>query len=74
LRELSVCLSHWLQLTSQFWSGDLNYRLDMSDQEIWDLVEGKHWDGLLLGDQLLSDISENMSFAGFSEPPITFRP
>lgn len=63
-----------MSLTLQFWSGDLNYRLDLDDQEVWGLVQSADWEALLVGDQLLNDISQSQSFTGFSEPKINFRP
>ncbi|KAL1409612.1 hypothetical protein Q8F55_003607 [Vanrija albida] len=57
-----------------FWLGDLNYRLELDDADIRGLITTQDWDALLTSDQLLTDIADNKSFIGFSEPRITFRP
>lgn len=57
-----------------FWFGDLNYRIDLEDAEIRALCETDSWDTILTADQLLGDIAENLSFGGFSEPRIVFKP
>ncbi|TXT06026.1 hypothetical protein VHUM_03499 [Vanrija humicola] len=57
-----------------FWFGDLNYRLELEDADIRALITSQDWDTLLTSDQLLTDIADNKSFIGFSEPRITFKP
>ncbi|WWC57979.1 uncharacterized protein I303_100514 [Kwoniella dejecticola CBS 10117] len=57
-----------------FWLGDLNYRVDLPDDEVKKLVEEKRWDDMLAKDQLRSDIASEQSFAGFSEAEISFPP
>ncbi|WWC67008.1 uncharacterized protein I206_100915 [Kwoniella pini CBS 10737] len=57
-----------------FWLGDLNYRIDLPDDEVKKLVEEKQWEKMLAKDQLRSDISSEQSFAGFTEADITFPP
>ena len=36
-----------------FWCGDFNYRIDLSGDEVKDLVKAKSWDKLRENDQLL---------------------
>ncbi|OCF71352.1 hypothetical protein I204_07979 [Kwoniella mangroviensis CBS 8886] len=58
----------------QFWLGDLNYRVDLPDDQVKKLVEEKNWEEMLAKDQLRADIVSEQSFAGFSEADITFPP
>ncbi|WVF66286.1 hypothetical protein IAT40_001026 [Kwoniella sp. CBS 6097] len=55
-----------------FWLGDLNYRIDLPDNDVKKLVEEKKWDDMLAKDQLRSDIVSELT--GFSEPDIGFPP
>ncbi|WWD06010.1 hypothetical protein V865_004095 [Kwoniella europaea PYCC6329] len=57
-----------------FWLGDLNYRIDLPDDQVKKLVEEKKWEEMLAKDQLRADIVSEQSFAGFSEADITFPP
>ncbi|WVW81619.1 hypothetical protein I302_103614 [Kwoniella bestiolae CBS 10118] len=57
-----------------FWLGDLNYRVDLPDNDVKKLVEEKKWEDMLAKDQLRADILSEQSFAGFSEAEITFPP
>ncbi|WVQ93909.1 hypothetical protein IAU59_000987 [Kwoniella sp. CBS 9459] len=57
-----------------FWLGDLNYRIDLPDNEVKKLVEEKKWEDMLAKDQLRNDIISEQSFTGFAEPEITFHP
>ncbi|KAL7419973.1 hypothetical protein Q5752_004936 [Cryptotrichosporon argae] len=57
-----------------FWLGDLNYRLDMDDADARALAEQRDWEKLVAADQLLADIATGKSFAGYTEPDITFAP
>jgi len=36
-----------------FWIGDLNYRVELTRNEIFDAIEKKDWDQMLAADQLL---------------------
>ncbi|WWC85634.1 uncharacterized protein L201_000500 [Kwoniella dendrophila CBS 6074] len=57
-----------------FWLGDLNYRIELPDEEVKKLVEEKKWEDMLAKDQLRADIVSEQSFAGFSEAEINFPP
>uniref|UniRef100_A0A0E0M4U7 Inositol polyphosphate-related phosphatase domain-containing protein n=1 Tax=Oryza punctata TaxID=4537 RepID=A0A0E0M4U7_ORYPU len=57
-----------------FWFGDLNYRIDMPDAEIRDLVAMKRWDDLLKSDQLTKELTSGNTFAGWKEGLINFPP
>uniref|UniRef100_A0A0E0INP8 Inositol polyphosphate-related phosphatase domain-containing protein n=1 Tax=Oryza nivara TaxID=4536 RepID=A0A0E0INP8_ORYNI len=57
-----------------FWFGDLNYRIDMPDAEIRDLVSMKRWDDLLKSDQLTKELTNGNTFAGWKEGLINFPP
>jgi len=57
-----------------FWFGDLNYRLNMLDAEVRNLVDKKQWDKLLNSDQLSKELQSGCVFEGWKEGPITFPP
>ncbi|KAL8141799.1 hypothetical protein V2J09_014831 [Rumex salicifolius] len=57
-----------------FWLGDLNYRLNMSDEEIRKLVFSKKWDELINSDQLMEQIRTGHVFDGWKEGLINFPP
>ncbi|KAF7126450.1 hypothetical protein RHSIM_Rhsim11G0011700 [Rhododendron simsii] len=57
-----------------FWFGDLNYRLNMLDAEVRNLVDKKQWDELLHSDQLSKELRSGRVFEGWKEGPITFPP
>ncbi|KAI8530430.1 hypothetical protein RHMOL_Rhmol11G0057500 [Rhododendron molle] len=57
-----------------FWFGDLNYRLNMLDAEVRNLVDKKQWDELLHIDQLSKELRSGRVFEGWKEGPITFPP
>ncbi|WVR03400.1 hypothetical protein IAU60_000391 [Kwoniella sp. DSM 27419] len=57
-----------------FWLGDLNYRIDLPDDDVKKLVEEKKWLDMLEKDQLRQDVASGQSLAGFQEPDITFPP
>ncbi|CAI9095472.1 OLC1v1031430C4 [Oldenlandia corymbosa var. corymbosa] len=57
-----------------FWFGDLNYRINMSDEEVRKLVSKKHWSELLNSDQLCKELRSGHVFDGWKEGPINFAP
>ncbi|KAI4311596.1 hypothetical protein MLD38_036480 [Melastoma candidum] len=57
-----------------FWFGDLNYRLDLSDGEIRELVTSKRWDKLMNYDQLTRELRNGHVFDGWREGAINFPP
>lgn len=57
-----------------FWFGDLNYRLNMPDEEIRKLVVGKKWVELINSDQLMKEIRTGHVFDGWREGLINFPP
>ncbi|KAG5523900.1 hypothetical protein RHGRI_030785 [Rhododendron griersonianum] len=63
-----------LEVCQIFWFGDLNYRLNMLDAEVRNLVDKKQWDELLHSDQLSKELRSGRVFEGWKEGPITFPP
>nr|ODN77240.1 hypothetical protein L203_06319 [Cryptococcus depauperatus CBS 7841] len=57
-----------------FWMGDLNFRTNLPDDKVLQLVDDEDWTGILEHDQLKGDINEEKSFVGFQEPFINFPP
>lgn len=37
-----------------FWCGDFNYRIDLPNEEVKELIRQQNWDALIAGDQLIS--------------------
>jgi len=37
-----------------FWCGDFNYRIDLPNEEVKELIRQQNWDSLIAGDQLVS--------------------
>lgn len=37
-----------------FWCGDFNYRIDLPNEEVKDLIRQQNWDPLIAGDQLIN--------------------
>ncbi|KAH7437124.1 hypothetical protein KP509_05G057500 [Ceratopteris richardii] len=56
------------------WFGDLNYRLNMSNNNARFLVSREDWTALLLKDQLKKELSEGQTFDGWHEGNICFPP
>ncbi|KAJ4805170.1 Type I inositol polyphosphate 5-phosphatase 1 [Rhynchospora pubera] len=57
-----------------FWFGDLNYRLEMPDTLVRDLISVRQWDQLLDFDQLRKELKSGNTFDGWNEGPINFPP
>lgn len=57
-----------------FWFGDLNYRLNMMDTEVRELVAQKRWDELINSDQLSKELHSGHVFEGWKEGVINFPP
>ncbi|MBA0646489.1 hypothetical protein Goklo_014453 [Gossypium klotzschianum] len=57
-----------------FWFGDLNYRLNMSDADIRELVAQKRWNELINYDQLHKELRSGHVFEGWKEGIIDFPP
>ncbi|TPX70252.1 hypothetical protein SpCBS45565_g01896 [Spizellomyces sp. 'palustris'] len=59
-----------------FWSGDLNYRIDLARERVVELVEQQDWATLQEHDQLIRQMMTNPSFGlrGFAEGPLNFAP
>jgi hypothetical protein len=62
------------QFDHLFWFGDLNYRIDLTRDEVAELIADKNWPGLLSKDQLKREIKLRKSFVDFSEEAIVFKP
>lgn len=37
-----------------FWCGDFNYRIDMPNEDVKELIRNQTWDSLVVGDQLVN--------------------
>ncbi|KAI4315155.1 hypothetical protein L6164_027996 [Bauhinia variegata] len=57
-----------------FWFGDLNYRINMLDEEVRELVALKKWDELMNNDQLSKELRSGHVFDGWKEGLINFPP
>jgi len=57
-----------------FWIGDLNYRINCSDQEVRSKLKAGDIASLLPLDQLQQQQKARLAFEPFSEAPITFQP
>jgi phosphatidylinositol-bisphosphatase len=56
------------------WMGDLNYRVDLSDEEVRNYIADKDYVSILAADQLLTQRQAKKVFNGFLEQTITFVP
>lgn len=63
-----------MQFHYLFWFGDLNYRLDMSLDDVLAGVSSKDWPHLCAHDQLLASMEQERAFGGFCEGPLQFAP
>ncbi|NWV32703.1 SYNJ1 protein, partial [Grantiella picta] len=57
-----------------FWCGDFNYRIDLPNEEVKDLIRQQNWDPLIAGDQLINQKNSGQIFRGFLEGKINFAP
>ncbi|XP_015415749.1 PREDICTED: synaptojanin-1 [Myotis davidii] len=57
-----------------FWCGDFNYRIDLPNEEVKELIRQQNWDALIAGDQLISQKNAGQIFRGFLEGKVTFAP
>ncbi|XP_022892768.1 type I inositol polyphosphate 5-phosphatase 2-like isoform X2 [Olea europaea var. sylvestris] len=57
-----------------FWFGDLNYRINMLDAKVRNLVAKKDWTELLNHDQLIKELRSGHVFDGWKEGVISFAP
>ncbi|XP_064380321.1 synaptojanin-1 isoform X5 [Dromaius novaehollandiae] len=57
-----------------FWCGDFNYRIDIPNEEVKDLIRQQNWDSLIAGDQLINQKNSGQIFRGFLEGKINFAP
>uniref|UniRef100_A0A8D3EBB3 phosphoinositide 5-phosphatase n=1 Tax=Scophthalmus maximus TaxID=52904 RepID=A0A8D3EBB3_SCOMX len=54
-----------------FWCGDFNYRINLPNEEVKELIKQQSWDALTAGDQLLD---QKNVFRGFIEGKLDFAP
>eukprot|EP01120_Amphizonella_sp_Union-15-10_P001255 TRINITY_DN11309_c0_g1_i1.p1 TRINITY_DN11309_c0_g1~~TRINITY_DN11309_c0_g1_i1.p1 ORF type:complete len:430 (+),score=83.95 TRINITY_DN11309_c0_g1_i1:84-1373(+) len=54
--------------------GDLNYRIEQTNESIFKMLENKLWEDLLKYDQLINEKGEGRCFLDFEEGPVRFRP
>ncbi|XP_074852982.1 synaptojanin-1 isoform X2 [Carettochelys insculpta] len=57
-----------------FWCGDFNYRIDLPNEDVKELIRQQNWDSLIAGDQLVNQKNAGQIFRGFLEGKITFAP
>ncbi|XP_061483783.1 synaptojanin-1 isoform X3 [Rhineura floridana] len=57
-----------------FWCGDFNYRIDLPNEEVKELIRQQNWDALIAGDQLINQKNIGQIFRGFLEGKIAFAP
>ncbi|XP_069744866.1 synaptojanin-1 isoform X3 [Narcine bancroftii] len=57
-----------------FWCGDFNYRIDLPNEEVKELIRQQNWDSLLSGDQLVNQKNSGQIFREFLEGRINFAP
>ncbi|XP_040279132.1 synaptojanin-1 isoform X2 [Bufo bufo] len=57
-----------------FWCGDFNYRIDMPNEEVKELIRNQNWDSLVVGDQLINQKNSGQVFRGFLEGKVNFAP
>ncbi|XP_075922988.1 synaptojanin-1 isoform X3 [Petromyzon marinus] len=57
-----------------FWCGDFNYRIDLSGDEVKELVRQKNWETLQQADQLVQQRNLGAVFRGFHEGRTNFPP
>ncbi|CAN2387611.1 positive regulation of endosome organization [Pristimantis euphronides] len=57
-----------------FWCGDFNYRIDMPNEEVKELIRNQTWDSLIVGDQLINQKNGGQVFRGFLEGKVNFAP
>nr|XP_014342484.1 PREDICTED: synaptojanin-1 [Latimeria chalumnae] len=57
-----------------FWCGDFNYRIDLPNEEVKELIRQQNWDALNAGDQLINQKNAGQIFKGFYEGKVNFAP
>ncbi|XP_051539396.1 synaptojanin-1-like isoform X9 [Myxocyprinus asiaticus] len=57
-----------------FWCGDFNYRINLPNEEVKELVRQQNWDALIAGDQLVEQKNAGQIFKGFIEGKLDFAP
>ncbi|VDK39948.1 unnamed protein product [Taenia asiatica] len=57
-----------------FWFGDLNYRINLPNEEVKSLISRSAWSDLQCSDQLLVQRKVDAVFKGFNEGPLCFAP
>jgi inositol polyphosphate 5-phosphatase INPP5B/F len=65
---------HILDHDYVFWLGDLNYRIDIEDGEVRELIKESNWPALFEGDQLRVQQANSRAFSEFVEGRIDFAP
>lgn len=56
------------------WTGDLNYRIDLSYDDVINHIKKAQWDALLSRDQLRFEMANGRTFQGLREAAIRFSP
>ncbi|KAK7925941.1 hypothetical protein WMY93_008251 [Mugilogobius chulae] len=57
-----------------FWCGDFNYRINLPNEEVKELIKQQNWDALTAGDQLVEQKNAGLVFREFTEGNLDFAP
>uniref|UniRef100_A0A3Q2PRG9 Synaptojanin-1 n=1 Tax=Fundulus heteroclitus TaxID=8078 RepID=A0A3Q2PRG9_FUNHE len=57
-----------------FWCGDFNYRINLPNEEVKELIKQQSWEALTAGDQLVEQKNAGTIFRGFIEGNLDFAP
>ncbi|XP_055004769.1 synaptojanin-1 isoform X5 [Boleophthalmus pectinirostris] len=57
-----------------FWCGDFNYRINLPNEEVKELIKQQNWDALTAGDQLVEQKTAGLVFKEFIEGKLDFAP
>lgn len=57
-----------------FWCGDFNYRINIPNEEVKELIKQQNWEALTAGDQLLEQKNAGLIFKEFIEGNLDFAP
>ncbi|XP_055082732.1 synaptojanin-1 isoform X5 [Periophthalmus magnuspinnatus] len=57
-----------------FWCGDFNYRINLPNEEVKELIKQQNWDALTAGDQLVEQKNAGLVFKEFIEGKLDFAP
>jgi inositol polyphosphate 5-phosphatase INPP5B/F len=76
-REAAGNVAHPMSILDHdavFWTGDLNYRIQLPVDHALEFIQRRKWEELLKHDQLLNAMSNGEVFQGFEEGLLNFAP